>query len=289
MGQRIACQIVGAGLIAGVMCSLRIEGMTQAQMNALSKLQASIIMQSNSSVTVMARSGGTSAAWQTVFVGGITEAFADFSGSPSVAFMVTAMSMATINTAPVKAISFSGDVAVADVMKAIATQAGLGFQNNGVTDVLKGGVTYNGTAGEQLEVAASATKTSYIISNNILTIWPRNLSAKGTPAAEISASTGMIGYPAYSQGGMTLATLFNGLIGFQSLIKLTSDYAPAAWTQSASRNGEQTTGIVLPPYNGLWRVVRVQHDLQSETPGGQWTTYIEAGRPEIVQETIYGQ
>lgn len=284
-GLRVSCQISNAGFESGVMCSLRIEGMPLSDMNRLSVLQTGIIQQSMNTVTVSASDGGP---WQDVFSGGVLEAFADFNGSPETAFNVMAQTMAIPSAVVIPSTSFADSVSVAVVAKSIADKAGLSFQNNGVTTVLAGGVTYNGSAAEQLHALASATRMTYNISMDILSIWPEQISVgSGEGAIEISAETGMFGYPAYSQYGVSIRTLFNNLIGLRTPIKLSSEYAPASWVnQYGQMNGMSKQALHLPS-NGVWAVIGVKHDLQSETPDGQWTTYIEAARPDSANQVAY--
>ncbi|QEO18652.1 hypothetical protein FLP30_09035 [Acetobacter vaccinii] len=278
-GHRVSCQIVAAGLETGVMCALRIEGMKLSDMNALSTLQATIIAQSMNSVLVEARSGG-SGAWQGVFSGAVVEAFTDYNGPPNIAFQVSAQSMAMPNAMPISPTSFKGDVSAVTILQAIADKVGLTFRNNGVKATLSGGVYYEGPAAQQIQAVASATRISYCIAMDTLTIWPETIGPDGSGAVEVSADTGMMGYPAYSQYGVQLRTLFTSAIGFRTTIKLDSQYSPAAWVNAYGQMNHLSSQNIYMPSNGLWIVQRVQHDLQSETPGGQWTTYFEAARPE---------
>lgn len=284
-GLRVSCQIVNAGVEAGSMCALRIEGMSLSVMNALSVVQAGIIAQSNNTVTVRASDGGQ---WQEVFYGGVTEAFVDLGGAPNVAFMVTSMSMSILSAVKISTTQFNGAVAVADILQAIATKAGLTFENNGVTAVTSGSVYYEGTAADQLYQVRRAFRIVYFVSMNTLRVWPYEFLADEQYQVEVSADTGMMGYPAYSQGGTAVRTLFNSQISFHTTIKLSSQYSPAGWLAANGQISGVSGGATHLPSNGLWVVVNVQHDLQSETPDGQWTTYFEAARPDMAGQVYFG-
>ena len=68
----------------------------------------------------------------------------------------------------------------------------------------------------------------------------------------------MVGYPAYTHSGIALQTRFNPSIVRGGLIKVESS---------------------LPPACGIWRVYSLSHVLESETPNGQWVSYLEAAEP----------
>ncbi|WP_259369295.1 baseplate hub protein [Komagataeibacter europaeus] len=283
---RVSCQVVNAGLEGGVMCSLRIEGMNISHMNRLSMVQAGIVAQNANTVTVEACDTDDNV-WKMVFYGSVVGAFADFNSAPNTAFIVTAQTMAQPSTMPITPTAFKGSVAVADIMKAIADKVGLSFQNNGVTAVMNGSITLNGSGADQMQAISQASRVSYIVATNVLSIWPATGPTRKVPQVTISADTGMIGYPAYAQYGVTIRTLFNSAIGFQSVIKLDSKYAPAAWVNEMGQLNQLGGNNIFPPSNGIWVAYRVQHDLQSEIPGGEWTTYIEAQRQDLAGSTVF--
>lgn len=280
-GHRVSCEVVSASNETGMMCALRIEGMKLSDMNRLSVIQAGIVSQSQNTVSVKAGNRGEKKAL--VFIGGVIEAFADFSGAPNVAFIVNAQSTVDAASASVSATAFGNDVPVATILETIAGKIGFSFRNYGITSVLKGGVTYKGCALEQIAAVQAATRIQYHLGFGVLSAWPAGVtSSTGSEILEISSSTGLIGYPSYSQYGVTLRTVFNPEIAFHDTFKLSSQYSPAAWVnaygQMRSVDGSQN---IYPPSNGQWVVLRLQHDLQTEEENGSWFTFIEAARPEI--------
>ncbi|MFT8814366.1 baseplate hub protein [Acetobacter fabarum] len=286
-GHRVSCQILSAGMETGVMCALRIEGMQLSQMNQLSVVQSSVVSQSQNTVTVLAGNEGD--ALSAVFSGGIIEGFVDYSGAPNVAFEVRALSTAIPDTMPITTTSFNAGASVATIMESIAGKIGLKFQNHGVDSVLAGPVYYCHSALEQMNACAQAAGIYYIISMNVLHIWPKAFVVDTGGAIEVSSDNGLIGYPNYSQGGVGLQCLFNPSIGFRSTIKLKSQYSPAAWVNDSGQLNSLAGGSIYPPSNGLWIVQRMQHDLQSEEPNGVWLTTIEAARPEMYGSVYFGR
>lgn len=191
----------------------------------------------------------------------------EYETAPEAVFVVQAHSIALPAALPVSPTSFAGDASVATIMAAIAAKAGLGFVNNGVQTVLRGGVYYKGAATEQIDACARAGGVSYHIGMGRLSVWPFSMEVARSAAVPVSAATGLIGYPAYSQCGVTLRMLFNPGIGFRDTISLQSD-------------GSAAQGVSLPA-TGLWVVQGVRHVLQSAHSQGPWFTLIEAARPDL--------
>jgi hypothetical protein len=70
--------------------------------------------------------------------------------------------------------------------------------------------------------------------------------------------TGLIGYPSVSGNRVALAMEFNPSLELGSLFEV--------------------RGSALQVANGIWNVYSVTHHLDSETPGGQWFSQIEASK-----------
>lgn len=284
---RVGCQILSTGYESGMMCALRIEGMRLSTMNRLSVAQTNIVGVSPNTVTVMAGDGD---AMPTIFTGGITEAFVDYASAPNIAFQVSALSTSIPAAMPIFPTSFADSASVADIMKTIAEKIGFRFVNHGVDAVLAGGTYYPGTATQQIDSCARAAGIDYHMGNQTLSIWPQVVSADNGAAITVSADTGMIGYPNYSQGGVLIQTLFNPDVNFRDTIKLESEYAPAAWVNNNNQlraiDGSNST---IPPSNGLWVVQKIEHDLQTELPDGPWFTMMEAQRPEFAGKIAFAR
>jgi hypothetical protein len=98
----------------------------------------------------------------------------------------------------------------------------------------------------------------------------------------------MIGYPAYSQYSVVVTTLLNPNIGFNTPFNLISKYLPNAWINGQGQVN-QSTGpqYIAPASNGIWIAQKIEHDFQSETPGGAWETIITAARPQFAGQVAY--
>jgi hypothetical protein len=285
-GHRISCEVALSGYVTGSMCHLRIEGMKLSDMNTLSMVNIGTIAQGLNTVTVKA--GDAGARLTTIFQGTVIEGFVDYSNSPNIAFDATAMSMVIPNLQPIAPTSYPNGANVADIMQAIAIKGGLNFQNNGVKQSLGGTLYFCGTVADQIDKVVEASRITQDISLNTLRIWPPGIPQSDATPIEISSETGMLGYPAYSQSGVDVTTLFNPAVVFHSNIKLSSKYAPAAWVNSQGQLNQLAGGQnIYPASNGIWVAVNVKHDLQSETPNGKWETAITAARPEFAGQIAF--
>lgn len=271
-GYRVRCQIVSTGLESGMACSLRVEGLALPLLNRLSVLQAGIAAQTRNTVTVLAGNAGEQK--PVVFSGGVVEAFVDYANSPDVAFELRALSGALPAAVPVTPTSFGGDVSVSTVMQVLATKAGLTFVDYGVQTMLRGGVYYKGSVAEQVDSCARAARIAYQIGVGVLGIWPTGMVAQAdAQAVPVSADTGLLGYPSYSQYGVQFQTVFNPGIRYRDTVCLQTGTAP------------QATGVTLPA-SGLWVVQSVRHDLQTELPDAPWFTTVEAARPDFAGQAF---
>lgn len=251
---RATAQVKVAGGFSMAECQFRVYGMTLSLMNQLSTLGQVPLPGGRNTVTVSA--GDDEDGMGVVFQGTITNAWADFKGSPDVPFHVVAQSGMISALAIAPPSSFSGSASVATIMSGLAAQMGLSFENNGVTTRLANPY-FPGTLYAQAQACATAANIDMIIDRGVLAISPRGV-ARGSQVLLVNANTGMIGYPAFTGNGIALQMLFNPSITFGAKVKVES---------------------ILTPANGEWIIYNMMHDLASEAPGGPWFTYLETAKP----------
>lgn len=256
-GLRCSANITKAGSVGNENCELLVWGMPLDVMNALTILnKLAYGQQINNVLTVSAGDEQHSPA--PVFQGTIMEAWADGRDPPDVVFHVSAVAGLFDMIKPVKPLSFKGSVDASVVLGAIAKQMGLTLENGGVTGRLNDPY-WPSSLGAQLRAACEALNCFYLTDyvDGVLAVWPIDQNRQSN-AVEVSASTGMIGYPSFTQDGVQVRSLFNGRIGFGRLIEIKSQFAPA---------------------NGQWVVAAVSHNLDSNVPDGEWFTEFECGLP----------
>jgi hypothetical protein len=161
---------------------------------------------------------------------------------------------------PVAALSFpnGGDVAV--IASQIAASMNKAFVNNGVDKRLNT-VYLPGTGLDQLRALIIAADIwadpNAGPTGAALEIWPKN-TERSIVSAKISPDNGLVGYPRYSDAGISLTSLYRPgfLIGAQFQLE-----------------------TAITGANGSWNVMQLSYDLESETPDGAWFMDIGAYRP----------
>lgn len=191
-----------------------------------------------------------------VYGGTVSNAWPDFAGAPDVAFCVSAFGALDVAMMSIPPGSYSGGADVATIMGNLAKQMGKQFENGGVSVQLDNPY-FPGSAYEQAERCAKAADINLTLDDGTLAIWPKG-SSRGGLIPLISPETGMVGYPVPNQIGVDVRTLFNPSVRMGGLVEIKSSLTPAC---------------------GKWQVSALYHDLESETPNGQWFSRLSCLRP----------
>ncbi len=256
-GLRVSAKVTRAGGTSFGQLQASIYGLTLSQMNTLSTLGFKVQIPTKNTITLRA---GDEKGMQQVFAGTIYNAYADLNQAPQVAFIISAQAALFASGAKADTLSFGEGVKVATICQNLADQMSLKFENNGV-DVNLPPTYLSGSATQQLYRVCEAANISYIIDNGVLAIWPKNGSRKGTGAPPLlSRTTGMVGYPTYTQGGIHVKCMWNPSIEFGKEVQVQSDQTPA---------------------NGLWTVYNMDVDLDSNVPGGNWFMNLDLYNPKF--------
>lgn len=264
---RMSAKINKAGAPSGSKLSLRIEGMTPSQMNDLTTLGMKLSLVPRNVVSLQA---GDASGMSVAFVGTVLSAYVDYQSMPEVAFQVDANSGVAEGVISIPPNSFPGSIDVATVMQTLATQAGLQFENNVVQVTLPPTYLW-GSARTQIKELAAAARVSWCIDDGVLAIWPYN-GARGASSAipQVSPSTGLVGFPSFTDSGVLLKTLYNPVIKFQGLIHVSSATLTGALAPT------NALSLASLPANGIWAVAELDHDLESVVPHGKWFSSIIA-------------
>ena len=242
-------------VICGYSAEVRIWGLSLDHMNQLSAVNPVLLATRNNIVTISA--GDSVNGMTPIFNGILFESWAQLNGAPNIYLQFSANAMpfkASLNN--IQPTSFPGPVSVASVMELLAKSAGLAFVNSGVTTQL-GSLYLPGLVREQIRSLKEQANINLTITNNVLTIWPRNgsISPPGaTPNLVISAENGMVGYPVHSGQGIMVNTLFNPDLQVGMPVTVKSMIKPAC--------GDYV--IQFP----------IIHKLDSMVPDGQWFTQL---------------
>jgi hypothetical protein len=234
-----------------------VYGLPLQVMNDLSSLGSAFYQSRHNQIVIEA--GDVGGQMSAVFIGDIFQAYSDFEGGPDAAFQIVAAPGYHFQILGASPNSYPGSVSVTTILSALCQKAGLQFQGNGVSVTLSNPY-FPGTIIDQINACMEAADLRGCIQNGVLSVWN---DAASTPSSGlvISAETGMVGSPSFVPGGIGIKTLFN----------------------PALRNGETfQVQSILTPACGTWQSIILTHDLESQTPGGQWFTTIQAVQPGIV-------
>lgn len=248
-GYRATVSIDKAGGMMMGTLRAQIYGVSQSDMNSATTLQwkPNTIIAPNT-IDVYAIDGDQSTL---VFSGNIVNAWGDYQSMPDVFLKIQAQAAYRGALTAVAPRSYKGQIDVATVMSQIAKSMGYTFENNGVTAQLTDAYLAN-TDLEQAKTLARAANIDLYVDGSILAITPRNTPRAGL-VPEISASTGLIGYPTFDGVGVNFESLFNPSVTFGGSINLVTAIKQAA---------------------GTWIVTSIAHQLESEKPGGLWSSRI---------------
>lgn len=253
-GLRVSAEIRKVGAVGqGTLATIRIYGMLQSDMNRLSILTwGSQTVQLNK---LIVSAGDDVMGMYDVFGGQIINAWADYSAAPEVALVVQANPAFFRQIAPAESNSYPNLVDAAQVFKDLAAKMAYTFENNGVSQLISSPYLA-GSLMMQAQTLAKQIDCMLIVDGNLMTISPIGTPLKGEVPL-ISARSGMVGYPAFHQGGISVNSLFNPAVRFGGMIKVESE---------------------IDITNGDWVVTALNYSLESEKVGGAWFCQIEARR-----------
>lgn len=276
-GLRTSVRIQNSGQSSACTAQVRVWGLQQSIVNQLATLGLAFNLVPRNAITISAGDAGVTPS--VVFSGTILYAYADYAGQPDVPFVIEAqfgIADAAI-TIPPTSIQGWGDVA--QMMEGLARQMSMGFQNNGVTSRLRN-PRYAGSAKNQADQLARDAKIVWSnINGNTMAIWPLGGNRSLLQIPIISPETGMIGYPAFTQQGIVVSTIFDPAIAFGGFVKVISSALNAirqAQPNLASANAFPTQ----------WSVYKLDLELDALLPGGQWKSVVYAYNTQYSKAVI---
>jgi len=227
---------------------LQVYGMTLEQMNEYSSTGSNMVAVQDQSVTVTAgNQGGT---LNQVFSGTLISSFIDLSNPPEASFVCAAVAGYYNKAAPSAPNTYEGSQKAEDIIKALAGQIGYTFENkNGATAVVQNQYL-SGSIIDQMQAVARAASFPLIIENKTVTIFPNN-GVRDDIIINLSAETGLVGYPSYWEAGFVVKSEFDPIITIGRVINLKSQ---------------------IPKANGEFPIQYVTHELSTLTPDGPWFT-----------------
>lgn len=254
-GLRCSVDVQKAGDPGFDTANITVWGLKPSLMNELSTLGKPLEFFRDNTVSVEA--GDDEVGMGLVYTGTIQAAYQDFEGVPEAALRIQAFTGQIAAVKPVIPTSYQGSVDVATIMSALATQAGFNFENNGV-DVRLTNPYLPGAGRAQMQAVARAANIFFTIDGTTVAIWPRD-GKRGGLVPDIGPTTGMVGYPRWTQGGIGVRCLYRPGLIFGGELNLQTEIGPAS---------------------GRWIINKLSHSLEAELPRGKWFTDLEAYRYE---------
>lgn len=252
-GLRASVTITRPGSPSFSKADIKVWGMTLDVMNQLTTIGPVIARPGGRRNIVTIMAGDDDTGMPVAFTGDMLYSWVDPNDSPSVSLNVTAQTGQIDALKPVAPSSFRGPVDAATIMQSLATQANLTLENSGVS-VMLSNQYLAGTIGQQMEAVRRAANFNMTRDGNVVAIWPKGGTRNGE-AILISKDTGMVGYPAHTDLGISITSLYNANVRF---------------------GGQIEVQTVLTPAAGTWTTYGIAHELESEVFNGKWFTHMEA-------------
>lgn len=276
-GSRTSVRISNSGSPADGRAQVKVWGMTPSLMNQLSTLGLVFNLVPRNTLTISA--GDEDSGMSAVFSGTIYAAYGDYSGQPDVPFIFECLAGVADAVAPATPTSFAGSTDVANLMSGIARQMNLGFENNGVSATLTSPYLAGSLMVQARRVADAAGIEWGIVGGATLAIWPRGGNRNTPSVPVISPDTGMIGYPAFTQQGIIVRTLFDPQISFGSLVEVRSSVLSSI---AQAQQGQQAASS----FPSQWAVNKLDLALDSLLPKGQWMSTVHAYNPGYAKAIV---
>ena len=257
---RTSARIIRAGGYNLSELQLQIRGLSLQHINQLSTYGT--VIHPNYGYKIQVDAGDEINGMSTVFVGNIQQAWADMKAMPDCPFHVLATAGGEAAVKRADPTSFEGPTDAAQMLQQLAGKAGLGFQNYGLQKKIADPYFW-GSPWKQMKEIIDAANGAGIIEQEKLHVWPKSGNSGGS--LDVRPGTGLRDYPSFTQYGVQVRYEFHREIPYRSIMKVTSDIEPA---------------------NRSWTIIRIDYDLQSNTPRGNWFAIldgVELGSPVMPQ------
>ena len=247
-GLATTVQVTKAGLPEKNSAEVRIQGLKLSDMEQLTFL--SFLPGEYRKNHILIEAGDKGGELSVVFKGDITAASADFSTAPDITMKFNALTAGWSVLIADSPTSVQGEATAERLISQFATQAGFNFINNGVTESVKN-ATFNGSPVQKAQQVADEVGCELLMDDETWIIQPW-----GKPRGDavlLKADSGMIGYPSFTQDGITCECFYNPRLQLGGQIKIES---------------------IVPRASGYWKITKLSHDLAAYTQG-RWVSRID--------------
>lgn len=232
--------------------SVAIQGLSQDQMTQLTMLSFDALSMRRNVMEIAA--GDDESALAVVFRGEVMNSAPDMNAAPSPVMRLEAISASYPKLIPSPPLSVKGEQTVDSLMNSFAQQAGMRFENVGVSASLSN-VVINGDPIDKARWVADTVGADLVVDDDSLVlIDPDQARGEAVSVDVISPDTGEIGYPSFDSMGIRATCFFNPRLQVCGLCRIESG---------------------MPRASGVWKLYSVTHDIAANLPGGgPWRTEI---------------
>lgn len=192
-----------------------------------------------------------------VFSGNVYYAYADMNEIPNIGINFRAAGSVELSRSTSPDFSFKGTMALSDILEGICKQSNYTFVNGGVTGTQTNGY-YSGTPLKQIRDLCNGGILRFAVSGKTVTAWDKYAGKLSKIRALVSPENGLIGYPVYTSGGLTIQTQFSPYISIGEQLHLETSLAGASgdyvanlvthFLTSWEKNGAWHTVATITPY-----------------------------------------
>lgn len=272
---RTSVRVQNAGSPASGTAQVKVWGIEPSLMNQLATLGLVFNLVPKNTLTIQAGDVGGQLA--TVFTGTVWAAYGDYGAQPKVPFVLECLTAAFDAAASAPPTSFPQPFSVASAMSGFARQMNVGFVNSGGVSVMLPPTYFAGSVKTQAQKCADAANIYWGFPNaGTMEIWPKGGSRNNPSVPTIGPATGMISYPAFTQQGIIVKTLFNPLIAFGGLVKVESSVLSAIAAAQPTQQGLAGPSTTFPTQ---WAVNKLDLALDAQVPKGEWASVVYGYNP----------
>lgn len=247
-GLATTAQITKAGLPEKNSAEVRIAGLKLSDMEQLTFL--SFMPGEYRKNHILVEAGEKGEELSVVFKGDITASSADFTSAPDVVMKFQALTAGWSVLIADSPTSVDGEASAAELIEQFAREAGFGFINEGVTESVQN-ATFDGSPIQKAQQVADEVGAELLIDDETMTLMPWD-KPRGD-AVLLKADSGLIGYPSFTQDGISCSCFFNPRLQLGGQVKIESE---------------------VPRASGYWKITKLSHELAAYTQG-RWASKIE--------------
>lgn len=229
---------------------VKIYGMLQADMNALTVAWANPPVVLDHIIIIEANSTGRADGWVQIFKGTMIEAQPDYRGMPDVSFNILAVTgyFQKINAAEPTSYPYQVDIIVAarDIVDRMGSPWTL---VEGGADGVLSNPYFWGTLWDQLAQACAAANADFYVQGDEILIVPAGQPRPSAPAVILSPETGLVGYPMFERSGLAVTALFDPVFTCGTPLEIQSS---------------------VPNASGRWYPYSLAYILEANVPKGSW-------------------